>query len=96
MYRHLTAAEPSWNDVWPGSIAAGIAATLIQNFGTMIVVRITTNASDTYGQFAVVLGLVTWLSLLAIATIMSAEFNAALVRLREGSLARVQPDDAQT
>ena len=60
----------------PGSIAAGIAATLIQNFGTMIVVRISKNASDTYGQFAVVLGLVTWLSLLAIATIMSAELNA--------------------
>ena len=53
----------------------------------MIVVRITSNASDTYGQFAVVLGLVTWLSLLAIATIMSAEFNAALMRRREGSLA---------
>jgi len=39
---------------------------------------------------------VTWLSLLAIATIMSAEFNAALVRFREGSLARVQPADTQT
>ncbi len=88
MYRYLTAARLSWTDVWPGSITAGIAATLIQQFGTMIVVRITTNASDTYGQFAVVLGLVTWLSLLAVATIMSAEFNAALVRRREGSLAR--------
>jgi membrane protein len=95
MYLHLTAAQPSLADVWPGSITAGIAAALIQHFGTMIVVRITTNASDTYGQFAVVLGLVTWLSLLAIATIMSAEFNAALVRFREGSLARVQPADAQ-
>ncbi|HYN31786.1 MAG TPA: YihY/virulence factor BrkB family protein [Ilumatobacteraceae bacterium] len=94
MYRYLTAARLSWTDVWPGSIAAGIAATLIQHFGTMIVVRITSNASDTYGQFAVVLGLVTWLSLLAIATIMSAEYNAALVRLREGSLARVQPAGA--
>ncbi len=93
MYRYLTAARLSWTDVWPGSIAAGIATTLIQHFGTMIVVRITSNASDTYGQFAVVLGLVTWLSLLAIATIMSAEFNAALVRHREGSLARVQPAD---
>ena len=88
MYLHLTAAQPSRGDVWPGSVTAGIAATLIQHFGTMIVVRITSNASDTYGQFAVVLGLVTWLSLLAIATIMSAELNAALVRLREGSLAR--------
>ena len=37
------------------------------------------------------LGLVTWLSLLAIATVMSAEMNAALVRHREGSLNRFQP-----
>ena len=95
MYRYLTAARLSWADVWPGSIAAGIASTLIQQFGTMIVVQITSNASDTYGQFAVVLGLVTWLSLLAIATIMSAEINAALMRRREGSLARVRRANAE-
>lgn len=91
MYRFLTAATPSWHDVWPGAIAAGIAYTLLQHFGTMIVVSITRNANSTYGNFALVLGLVTWLSLLAIATIMSAEMNAALVRHREGSLDRVQP-----
>jgi hypothetical protein len=33
---------------------------------------------------------VTWLSLLSIAALMSTEFNAALVRRREGSLAHVQ------
>ncbi|HSM66624.1 MAG TPA: YihY/virulence factor BrkB family protein, partial [Ilumatobacteraceae bacterium] len=76
MYRFLTAAEPTWSDVWPGAIVAGIVYTLLQHFGTMIVKSITDNASDTYGQFALVLGLVTWLSLLAIATIMSAEWNA--------------------
>lgn len=91
MLRFLTAAEPTWNDIWPGAVTAGIAYTLIQRFGTDIVMRIINNASDTYGQFALVLGLVTWLSLLAIATIMSAELNAALVRHREGSLDRVDP-----
>jgi membrane protein len=91
MYRFLTAATPTWRDVWPGAILAGVAYTLLQNFGTMIVRSITSNANSTYGNFALVLGLVTWLSLLAIATIMSAEMNAALVRHREGSLERVQP-----
>jgi hypothetical protein len=38
-----------------------------------------------------VLGLVTWLSLLSVAALMSTEFNAALVRHREGSLERLQP-----
>jgi YihY family inner membrane protein len=93
MYRFLTAATPSWRDVWPGAVVAGVAYTLLQHFGTMIVRSITENANATYGNFALVLGLVTWLSLLAIATIMSCEFNAALVRYREGSLDRVQPAD---
>lgn len=90
MLRYLTAATLTWTDVWPGAVTAGVAYTLVQQFGTDIVVHVVANASDTYGQFAVVLGIVTWLSLLAIATVMSAEFIAALVRHREGSLARVK------
>lgn len=94
MFRYLTAADTTWSDVWPGAIAAGLAFSLLQYFGTGIVRQITENAGTTYGQFALVLGLVTWLSLLAISAIMSAEFNGALVRRREGSLARVSPRGA--
>jgi uncharacterized BrkB/YihY/UPF0761 family membrane protein len=93
MYRFLTAASPTWRDVWPGAIAAGVLYTLLQYYGTDITRRIIQNSSDTYGQFAIVLGLITWLSLLAIASIMSAELNAAIVRHRDGSLATVQPPD---
>lgn len=84
MFKYLTSASVTWRTVWPGAIVAGIAFTVLQQFGTMIVQRITDNAGVTYGQFALVLGLVTWLSLLAIATVMSCEFNAALTRLRRG------------
>ena len=87
MYRLLTAASPTWRDVWPGAIAAGIAFSLLQYFGSGIVNRITENASDTYGQFALVLALVTWLGFLAISALMAAELNAALVRRRTGALA---------
>jgi len=93
MYRYLTAAESTWSDVWPGAVTAGLAYTLLQHFGTTMVRTITENANSTYGNFAIVLGLVTWLSLLAIATIMSAEWNAALVRHRESTLDRVQPTE---
>ena len=93
MFRYLTAAEPTWRDVWPGAVIAGLLYSVLQYFGTGIVREITNNASDTYGQFALVLGLVTWLSLLSISSLMSTEFNAALVRQREGSLDRVQPPD---
>jgi uncharacterized BrkB/YihY/UPF0761 family membrane protein len=94
MYRYLTAADTTWNDVWPGAVGAGIAFSVLQYFGTAIVDRIQESASSTYGNFALVLGLVTWLSFLAIASLMMAELNAALVRHREGSLDRVQPADA--
>jgi uncharacterized BrkB/YihY/UPF0761 family membrane protein len=78
--------------VWPGSITAGVAFSLLQYFGTGIVRRITDNAGDTYGQFALVLGLVTWLGFLAISALMSAELNAAIVRRAPGPTASTQPD----
>ncbi|HUS43441.1 MAG TPA: YihY/virulence factor BrkB family protein [Ilumatobacteraceae bacterium] len=94
MFRYLTAAGPTWRDVWPGAVIAGLLYSVLQYFGTGIVRQITNNAGDTYGQFALVLGLVTWLSLLSISALMSTEFNAALVRHRDGGLDRVQPPDA--
>lgn len=82
MYRFLTSASPTWNDVWLGAAIAGVLFTLLQYFGTDIVRRIQENAGDTYGQFALVLGIVTWMGFVAIATLMCAELNAARVRLR--------------
>jgi uncharacterized BrkB/YihY/UPF0761 family membrane protein len=94
MFRFLTSAAPAWGDVWPGAVAAGLVYTVLQHFGPRIVNMIQDNASNTYGPFALVLGLVTWLGLLSIAALMSVELNAALVRRREGSLDRLQPTDA--
>ena len=92
MYRFLTSAPTTWRRVRPGALAAGLAISLLQYFGTGIVRRITDNAGDTYGQFALVLGLVTWLGFLAISALMSAELNAALVRRETGATASTRPD----
>jgi uncharacterized BrkB/YihY/UPF0761 family membrane protein len=83
-YRFLTTADVGWRQVVPGAIAGGIAFSLVQHYGTRIVRTITERSSDTYGQFALVLGLVTWLGLLAISALMANEYNAARVRLRGG------------
>lgn len=83
MFRYLTAAATDWRDVLPGAVVAGVSFSVLQYFGTGIVQRIADNASSTYGSFALVLGLVGWLSFLAIASLASAELNAALVRRRE-------------
>lgn len=80
MYRFLTSASPTYRQVFPGAIGAGIAITALQYFGTSIVDYLQENASDTYGTFAIVLGLITWLGLISIAVLMMAELNAAIVR----------------
>jgi uncharacterized BrkB/YihY/UPF0761 family membrane protein len=80
MYRFMTTARPSWRAIWPGATAAGVAITVLQLFGTSIVTRIVEGASRTYGSFAVVLGLITWLGFIAISILMCAELNAALVK----------------
>ena len=55
---------------------------MLHYFGPRLVETITKNASDTYGTFAIVLGLITWLGFVAIGTLMAAELNAAIVRRR--------------
>jgi membrane protein len=82
LYRLLTTASPSWRTVLPGAVSAGVAFSVLQYFGAGIVTRIVKNATDTYGNFALVLGLVTWLGFLAIAALMSAELNATLATRR--------------
>ncbi|MEM8619688.1 MAG: YihY/virulence factor BrkB family protein [Actinomycetota bacterium] len=82
LYRLMTSASPTWRDVAPGAVIAGIAYSILQHSGTRIVKAISDNAGETYGTFAIVLGIVTWLGFVAIATLMSAELNAAIVRRR--------------
>ena len=82
MYRFLTSASPTWGDVWPGAIMAGIIFSVLHYFGPRLVATITENAGDTYGTFAIVLGLITWLGFISIATLMAAELNSAIVRRR--------------
>ncbi len=88
IFRIMTSASPTWRDVLPGAVVAGIAYSVLQHFGVRIVETITDGAGETYGTFALVLGIVTWLGFIAIATLMSAEMNAAIVRRREGRTAR--------
>lgn len=83
MFRFLTNSNPTWRDVWPGAIAAGIVFSILQRIGPSIVTGITDGVEPAYEPFYVVIGLVTWLGFVAIATLMSAELNAAIVRRRD-------------
>ncbi len=91
MYRLLTSARPAWREIWLGAVIAGCVFAALQHFGTAIVTYLSESAGETYGTFALVLGLVTWLSFLSITALMCAELNAARVRLGDGTGVRRGP-----
>ena len=78
VFRVLTAAQVSWRDVWPGATLAGVLWTGLQALGGYIVGRRISGASDVYGVFAVVIGLLSWLYLGAQITVLAAELNVVL------------------
>ena len=74
-FKVLTVADITWLDVLPGALVAGIGLTLLQTFGGLLVRHTLKNASATYGTFAVVIGLLSFIYLGAQITIYAAEIN---------------------
>jgi YihY family inner membrane protein len=79
-FRILTAAEVSWGDVVPGAVAAAVAWTVLLLIGQWFVQSRIRGAEGTYGTFAVVLGLLSWLYLAAQVTLFASEINVVRVK----------------
>ncbi len=79
-FRILTAADLSWSDVWPGAAIAAIAWTALQAFGGYLVRHQLQGATETYGTFATVIGLLVWIYLGAQVTLLAAEVNVVRKR----------------
>jgi YihY family inner membrane protein len=79
-FRMLTSRTIPMGDILPGAIAAGVAWQVLQTVGGYLVAHQLRNASQVYGFFAVVLGLLGWLSLGAQVTLYCAEFNVVRAR----------------
>jgi YihY family inner membrane protein len=90
-YRYLTDRHPSWGEVWPGALVAGVLWSALQAAGTYLVTRKAANSSAVYGVFATVIGLLLWLQIGALFSIVGVEINAVRAghlwprSLREGS-----------
>ncbi len=78
-YRWLRTTRPAWRTIVPGAVVGGVLFAILQLVGVAIVGRAIAKASPVYGDFASVIGLLTWLSLHAIIAIGGAELNAALI-----------------
>jgi YihY family inner membrane protein len=79
-FRVLAAEKLSWRDVLPGAIVATVLWEILQGIGGWYVARSLKGASQVYGFFAIVIGLLGWLYLGAQMTLFAAEINVVLRR----------------
>jgi uncharacterized BrkB/YihY/UPF0761 family membrane protein len=71
----VTAPQVSRKDLLPGAILAGAGWQVLQTLGSYVVGHQLRDASQLYGFFGVVLGLLSWMYLAAEITLYAAELN---------------------
>jgi membrane protein len=75
-FKVLTARPVSLREIRSGAVAAAVTWQALQLAGTLLLGQKLKGATATYGLFALVLGLLAWIYLGAITTVICAEFNA--------------------
>lgn len=79
-FKVLTDRPLRWRQLLPGAVVGGVAFTALQLAGGLLVGRSVAGATDTYGTFAVVIGLLTWLYILGQVSLAAAEVNVVADR----------------
>jgi membrane protein len=77
-FRLLTDAEVETRHLWPGIVSATLLWTVVQAVGGAYIGHVVKGAGPTYGTFATVIGLLTWIFLGARIVVYSAELNSVL------------------
>lgn len=79
-FRMLTPRAVPLRDLLAGAVVAAIGYSLLLRAGTALVRNQLDRSEDLYGQFALVLGLLGWLNLVAAISLYGAELNVVLTR----------------
>ena len=96
IFRVLTASRCATRDLRVGAVAAGVGWQVVQVLGTYFVTHMLRGRSEAYGVFGLVLGLIAWIYLLALVTVLAAEINVvAQRRLWPRALLTPFTDDVQ-
>ncbi|MCB1261498.1 MAG: YihY family inner membrane protein, partial [Acidimicrobiales bacterium] len=74
-FKVLTKADLAWADLAVGALVGGVVLYVLQVVGAFYISRVVSRASDLYGTFAIVLGLVVWLNLNARVLLLAAEID---------------------
>ena len=79
-FRFLTTATIPTRSLWLGAAVGAVFLTILSLVGGIYINHVVSRASNTYGTFATVIGLLVWLHLIAQLTIYAAEINTVVVR----------------
>jgi hypothetical protein len=79
-FRLLTGIDIPARDLVPGAVFAAVLWEVLQTVGVIYLNHVVRHASSTYGLFALVIGVLTWLHLGAQMTLFGAEINVVLAR----------------
>lgn len=79
-FHMCTVATNSIRRLVPGALTAALVWQLLQVFGTAYVGHVVKGASDAYGVFALVLGLLAWLYLANAGVVLGIEVNVVLAK----------------
>lgn len=80
VFRFLIPDEVPIRELWPGVVLAAVGWEVLQSVGGLYVRHVIKGASETYGTFATVIGLLAWLYLGARVVVYAAEINVTLTR----------------
>jgi membrane protein len=79
-FRVLTAATVTTRQILPGAVLATISWVGLQTLGGLYVEHVVSRSNETYGVFAAVIGLLSWLWLAAQLSLVAAEVNVVLAQ----------------
>ena len=74
-FRVLTATEVATRDLLVGAVVAGVGWQVMQILGTYFVTHSLKGTQEAYGVFGLVLGLIAWIYVLALVTVLATEIN---------------------
>jgi YihY family inner membrane protein len=74
----VTPGGPRWKAQLPGAVLGGVGWTILQTVGALFVQHVVRGASDIYGVFAVVIGMLVWINIQIRMFLIAAEVNSVL------------------
>jgi uncharacterized BrkB/YihY/UPF0761 family membrane protein len=78
VFRYLDPERRTWRVHVPGAVLGAVGWTALQTVGAYFVRYVVQGASDIYGAFAVVIGLLTWINIQVRLMLWAAELNTVI------------------